>query len=97
VNIPRVGVVLLGMFAIALTAVHLRVEQTRSAARTLRIESEWIDLRRQRWALQTRAARLRAPDLLRNRVETWQAGLIPPEADKDALTPMRLASDRLFE
>ena len=96
-NMPRVCVVLLTLAAIALLAVHLRVEQTRSAARTLRIESDWIALRRQRWELQTRTARLHAPQQLRDRLEAWQVGLVPPEADDTALTTLRLASDRLLE
>lgn len=96
-NIPRACVVLLAFSAIALAAVHLRAEQTRSAARTLRIESDWFALRRERWELQTRTARLQAPERLRDCLEAWQVNLVPPEADDAAVSTLRLASDHLLE
>ena len=96
-NMPRVCVVLLALSAIALLAVHLRVEQTKSAARALRIESDWLTLRREQWELQARAARLRAPERLRDCLAAWQVGLVPPEADDTAFSTWRLASDRVPE
>lgn len=63
----RAVVVVFSLAAVAITAVHLRAEQARAVARALRSEAEWIDLRRELWDLQVRAARLRAPD----RVHHW--------------------------
>lgn len=93
-NAFRACAVLVAFVGIALLVVHLRAEQVRSAARILRIESEWIELRRERWVLQTRAARLRAPQQVRDRLDIRQMGLVPPEVDTACLPTVRLASDR---
>lgn len=67
--------------------VHLRAEQTRSAAAKLRLESEWIRLRSELWGVQTRMARARAPDRIRDRATYLATGLVPPgtreEVDKN--------------
>ena len=70
---------LLGAFAgIALTLVVLRVEQARCAARTVALEAEWVQTRRELWRLQSRVARLRAPGRLRDRMEWLETELTPP-------------------
>ncbi len=63
---------------VAVLLVHLRAEQIRCAARILAIESQWVQQRRELWTLQTRSARLLAPQRLGDRVETGPSGLIPP-------------------
>lgn len=73
------GCTLLAAFAaIALSVVHLRAEQTRCAARVLRIESDWVRLRGDLWSLQTRIARMRAPDRIHDRATYLATGLVPP-------------------
>ena len=75
----RRGASLLAVFAsLALTMVHLRAEQTRSAAAKLRLESEWVRLRSELWGVQTRMARARAPDRIRDRATYLATGLVPP-------------------
>ena len=72
--------VLLGAFtAIALTVVCLRAEQTRCAARTLAIEARWVELRRELWSVHASISRLRAPGRIHDRVDWFQAGVVPPE------------------
>ncbi|MDO8629986.1 MAG: hypothetical protein Q7R41_05785, partial [Phycisphaerales bacterium] len=73
------GCTLLAAFAvIALSVVHLRAEQTRCAARVLRIESDWMRFRGDLWSLQTRIARMRAPDRIHDRATYLATGLVPP-------------------
>ena len=75
--------VLFGLLAaVALTLVHLRVEQTRYAAKTLALESRWIELRRELWQVQTSTARLRAPGRLHDRLEWFDTDLAPPASGK---------------
>ena len=92
------GCVLLAAFsAIALTIVHLRSEQTRCAARMVAIDADWVRLRRDLWGLQTRIARLRAPERIHDRVAAFQTGLVPPGFDEGSKRPAgsyRLASNK---
>ena len=89
------GCVLLAAFAaIALAVVHLRAEQTRCAARMLAIESQWIQLRRDLWGLQTRIARLRAPERIHDRAIAFATGLVPPGSDDAPRKTERLAANR---
>lgn len=75
----RRGATLLAVFAsLALAVVHLRAEQTRSAASILRMESEWVRLRSELWGVQTRMARARAPDRIHDRATYLATGLVPP-------------------
>ena len=75
----RRGVCLLAIFAsIALAVVHLRAEQTRCAASVLRLESDWVRLRSELWAVQARVARARAPDRIQDRATYLATGLIAP-------------------
>ena len=77
---------------IALAAVHLRAEQTRCAADLLKLESKWVMLRRDWWELQVRAARLRAPQRIHDRVKNLQADLFPPASDEPPQRPVRLTA-----
>ena len=70
---------MLAAFAvIALAVMHLRAEQTRCASRVLKIESDWVRLRGDLWSLQTRMARMRAPDRIHDRATYLATGLVPP-------------------
>jgi hypothetical protein len=70
---------LLAVFAsLALAVVHLRAQQTRCAASILRLESQWVQLRSELWGVQTRMARARAPDRIRDRATYLATGLVPP-------------------
>ena len=89
------GFALSAVFAgIALTVVHLRAEQTRCAARMVAIDADWVRLRRDLWGLQTRIARLRAPERIHDRVAAFQTGLVPPGFDEGSRRTERLASNK---
>ncbi len=79
---------------IALTVVHLRAEQTRCAARIVAIDTDWVRLRRDLWGLQTRIARLRAPERIHDRVAAFQPGLVPPGFDEGFRRTERLATSK---
>ena len=86
------GCTLLACFTvIALTVVHLRSEQTRSAARLASMDAKWVDLRRELWGVQTRIARLRCPERIHDRVTAFQTGLVPPGYDETGKNEERLA------
>lgn len=93
-SLLRVGVVIAALVLIALAVVHLRAEQTRCAARIVKLDSRWVELRRQRWTLQTRAVRLQAPQRIHDRLENLQSELIGPEVEMAFPPPARLVSDR---
>jgi len=78
-----------------LGTVRLRMEQDRCATRVLRLEARWVDLRRECWALQTRAARLRSPQRIHDRVEQLSVRLLPPSERVNVESAIRLASDSL--
>jgi hypothetical protein len=85
---------ILALAGVALAVVFLRAEQTRCAARTLAMESRRIELRSELWALQTRAARLRAPHQIRDRVGRLEAAVAAPDSSDALRGPTRLAVDR---
>lgn len=87
----RVGMLVAAFTLIALGVVYVRTEGARSAVRALRHESEWINLRRELWQLQTQVARLRAPDRVHDRMAWLQTDLQPPAASEHA-RPQRLVS-----
>ncbi len=91
-NTGRVYFLIVALAGIALAVVHIRAEQTRCTAGLLTLESRWVQARRQWWALQTRTARLRAPQRLRERLESVQAELLAPVVDPALQPPVRLAS-----
>ena len=87
------GCTLLACFtAIALTVVHLRSEQTRSAARLASMDAKWVELRRELWGVQTRIARSRSPERIHDRVAAFQTGLVPPGFNETNKIEERLAS-----
>lgn len=88
----RVSIFFLG--AVALAAVCLRTAQTRSAAHTLKLEARWTELRSELWSSQTRAARLRTPQQIRERVLTLDAAVQAPEDTMPSNRPVQLATDR---
>lgn len=77
-TLTRASALLATFAALALGVVHLRAEQTRSAARVLKIESDWVRLRGDLWSLQIRNARMRAPDRIHDRATYFAAGVVPP-------------------
>ena len=91
-TVTRGCALLICFTAIALTVVHLRSEQTRSAARLASMDAKWVDLRRELWGVQTRIARLRSPERIHDRVAAFQTGLVPPGYDANTKTEERLAS-----
>lgn len=66
------------LMLIAVGIVFLRAEQTRLAKATLALESEWVHLRGERWALQAQVARLRTPAQTRGRMAIFGVALDPP-------------------
>ncbi len=89
------GCLLLACFAtLAVAVVHLRSEQTRTASRLAAMDADWVQVRRDLWSLQTRTARLRAPQRIHDRVAAFQTGLVPPGFDGVARGQERLASTR---
>ena len=94
----RRACLLIACFAVvALGVVQLRVAQTSCAARVLRLESQWVELRREWWSLQTRSARLRTPQRIHERVARLHVQLQPPGEEADAESQVRLASDGLSD
>jgi hypothetical protein len=79
---------------IALTLVHLRAEQTRCAAGSLRAEAESIRLRREQWELQARIARLRTPQRVHDFVDSMQMDLLPPGEETASGSAVLLTSGR---
>ena len=82
---------------VALTLVCLRGAQTQSAARTLRLEARRTELRSELWSLETRAARLRAPRQIRERVDVLDAAVMAPDDKARWRSPARLAADRGYD
>ncbi|MBI4717216.1 MAG: hypothetical protein HY763_05385 [Planctomycetes bacterium] len=93
----RVCVLFAALALLALAVVYLRTEQTRSAARTLKLESRWVELRRELWQAQTGVARLQAPEQVHDRLGWFQSDLVPPAVVAQSATgprPKRLASSQ---
>ena len=87
--------ILAALFAgVGVGLVALRVEQTRVAARTLRMESEWVHARRSLWAMQTRVARLQTPRRLRDHVAFMGASFVPLHFVDDIGPGVWLVADR---
>lgn len=91
-TIARGCFLLISFTAIALTVLHLRSEQTRCAARLASMDARWVELRRDLWGVQTRIARLRAPERIHDRITAFQTGLVPPGYDAVTKTEERLAA-----
>lgn len=88
----RVCMLIAAFSAIALAVVYLRSEQTRAAARTLAIEAQRVELRRELWRLQTGVARLRTPGRIRERVGWFDAHLVPPGSGQTRERTQRFVS-----
>lgn len=91
-TVARGCALLICFTAIALTVLHLRSEQTRSAARLAAMDARWVELRRDLWGVQTRIARLRSPERIHDRVIAFQTGLVPPGYDAVHKPEERLAA-----
>ena len=86
------GCLLIAAFAaLALVVVVLRAEQTRCTARILEAEVRWVEARRDLWTLQTRAARLRAPQQVHDRSIFLGSGVVPPGKDEPGDLPEQIA------
>lgn len=93
-NATRLAVLMLGFALLGLAAVYVRTEQARSAARTLAIEMQWIELRGVWWELQTDVARLRSPERIRERLGWYQSDLEPPGESQKQPHAKVAATDR---
>lgn len=92
----RAGILLTLTVSLALTVVYLRAEQTRCAARALALEAQRIELRRDLWDIQSRVARLRAPERVHHRLELFGTGLVPP-ANKDGVRGGRAVASSRYQ
>ncbi len=90
----RVCTLVAVLSVVAIGVVHLRAEQTRSAARTLRLEAHRLALQRKLWTLEARTARHRAPQRLHERIENLHPDLLPPVANPSDRSATRLVADR---
>ena len=82
-NLLRVSGILLGFAALAIGVVYLRTERTRSTARLLAHDAEWVRLRRELWSLQTRTARQKAPARIHGSIDqSLHTELLPPGIDE---------------
>jgi hypothetical protein len=80
----RAGFLIGAVALLALAVVTLRSEQARAAARTVALESRWIESRRELWKLQTGVARLRAPGRLHGSLEWFGAELATRDPQRSA-------------
>ena len=67
---------------IALGLVVLRVEQTRSASRSLQLETRYVELRRRFRDVEASVARLRTPDRIHGHLSRLGYCLSPPWLDQ---------------
>lgn len=95
-SVGRVCVLVMALGAVAMAAVHLRAEQTRCAADLMNMEARWMDLRREWWTLQARAARLRAPERIRGQM-AQRDDLRPPAPVEGTRPTARFVSDHSHE
>ncbi len=91
----RICGLIAGFTLVALAVVHVRGEQMGCSARLLKLESRQLDLRRDWWALQAKAARLRSPERIHARIAGLRMNLISPGDEHFQKKPaVRLASGR---
>ncbi len=88
----RVGFLVMTFCLLAVMLVHIRSEQVRSASRSLRLENEWIDLRRETWKVQSEIARLRAPGSIHDRTKWFETDLVAPASPTGMGRGERLAA-----
>ena len=72
--------------ALAIVIIGLRAEQVRAAASIERLERARVALRREGWALQAEIARVRAPMLMRERVQRWSLDMTAPVPPSERYT-----------
>lgn len=82
---------------IALVLVVLRVEQTRSASRSLRLETRYVELRRRCRDVEASVARLRTPDRIHGYLSRFGYRLSPPWLDQRPNPAERLVLTRPSE
>ncbi len=92
-NTFRICMTMILFTIVALGVVHVRVEQTRSAAWALNIESKRIEARQRLWRVQTTVARLRAPQRLHARMSWVDTKLISP-TESDSLRDEEMTESR---
>lgn len=80
---------------LALAVVYLRVEQARTAARTLALETRWMELRRELWSVQTGVARLRSPARLYDSLNFFEADLVTRNLKANSNGGLRFAGNNL--
>lgn len=83
-TVPRIAGLMLILGAIALSVVHLRVEEARAARRIQKIQLELVEIRREAWATQLAIARLKAPQRLEKRVEELRLQVAAPYPSAEA-------------
>lgn len=93
-SITRACGVLTILATVAIGVVHLRVEQTRCAARMLRMEVDRVQIRRELWETQALTARLRSPQRVHDRLDPGGDELVSPLVGLSATGPARLVADR---
>lgn len=94
-NASRLVILIAAFAGLGLGVVYVRTEQARSAARTLALEMQWIELRGEWWELQSGVARMRAPERIRDRLGWYQSDLKPPgELGKPASKPQLAVRER---
>ena len=93
-SVTRACGVLTILTAVAIAAVHMRVEQTRCAARLLSVEADRVQIRRELWETQARAARLRSPQRVHDRLDSGGDELVSPLAGMPGAPSGRLVADR---
>jgi len=90
-NAARLVILIAAFAGLGLGVVYVRTEQARSAARTLALELQWIELRGQWWELQGGVARMRTPERIRDRLGWYQSDLKPPVESGGSTTRPQLA------
>ena len=91
----RICALLVLLAFVALGVVYLRVEQTRCASATLRLEAERAETRHELWRVQTSVARLRSPERLHGRMSWIETNLVAPsQTDRLSATAVSIRRPR---
>lgn len=76
----RAGYLISGLAFIALMSVYLRSEQARVATESLSAELRQVTVRRELWKQQAAVARLRAPEVIHDRIKVFDSQVEPPDS-----------------
>jgi hypothetical protein len=87
VNVVRACGLIFAFASVAMGLVVLRAEQARCASAALRHEARWLAARHEMWDVQSVVARLRAPEQIHRRLESFNL-------DVHRLRPARLEDMR---